>query len=60
MSDHVTWEICPYCGQLAAVGWASDGVSGAPAEIRPVEFDCRTGCRVSPEEFAENYGACFP
>jgi hypothetical protein len=57
MSDHVTWEICPDCGQLAVVGWASDGVSGAPAGIRPVGFHCRTGCRVSPEEFAETCSA---
>jgi hypothetical protein len=57
VSDHVTWEICPYCGQLAAVGWASAGVSGAPAEHRPVEFDCRTGCRVSPEVFVETSSA---
>jgi hypothetical protein len=60
MSDHVTWEICPYCGQLAAVGWARAGDSGTPAENRPVEFDCRTGCRVSPDEFAETSDARTP
>jgi hypothetical protein len=59
VSEHVTWEICPYCGQLAAVGWAPVGVSGTSAQELPVEFDCRTGCRVSPEEFAETYGDCF-
>jgi hypothetical protein len=53
VSEHVTWEVCPYCGLLAAVGWASAGVSEAPAGNRPVEFDCRTGCQVSPDEFAE-------
>ena len=57
MSEHVAWEVCPYCGLLAAVGWASAGDSGTPAENRPVEFDCRTGCRVNPDQFAETSGA---
>jgi hypothetical protein len=54
VSEHVTWELCPSCGCFAAVGWASAGASGAPADKRPVEFDCRTGCRLSPDEFAES------
>src|SRR4051794_2256845 len=36
MSDLVTWEACPRCGQAAALGWTDE---------HPVEFDCTTGCR---------------
>jgi hypothetical protein len=53
MSDHVTWEVCPRCGGLAAVGWAH--VDGAPAEEHLVEFDCPTGCRVSLDVLARAY-----
>jgi len=58
MSEHVTWELCLRCGRLAAVGWASVGGSGgAPAESRPVEFDCRAGCQVGLDELALAYGS---
>jgi hypothetical protein len=51
MSDRVTWESCPHCGGLAAVGWARVSPSGGgPAEYRPVEFDCTTGCQSGPAE----------
>jgi len=57
MSEHVTWEVCVRCGLLAAVGWSRVvGISGAPAENRPVEFDCKAGCQVGLDELAEAYG----
>ena len=37
MSERLTWESCPECRRLAAVGWL-DG--------RPVQFDCPNGCRL--------------
>ena len=57
MSEYVTWETCIRCGLHAAVGWAADGTGGAPAPARPVEFDCRAGCRVRPDELARAYRA---
>jgi hypothetical protein len=54
MSDYVTWEVCPRCGLLAALGWAGIG-GGAPDRILPVEFDCPTGCRLDPDELVEAY-----
>lgn len=44
MSERVTWEPCPHCGDLAALGWAGDEVA---------EFDCRAGCELSNEQMAE-------
>jgi hypothetical protein len=43
MSEHVTWESCPGCGGLAAVGWLDDAV---------VEFDCPEGCTLTEEQRA--------
>jgi hypothetical protein len=61
MSELVTWEVCLRCGRPAAVGWASAGGSGgAPAEDRPVEFDCRAGCQVGLEELARAYRSPGP
>ena len=37
-SERVTWEDCPNCRRVAAVGWV-DG--------RPVEFDCPGRCRLN-------------
>ncbi|MGY1773952.1 hypothetical protein [Blastococcus sp. SYSU D00813] len=37
MSERITWERCPGCGDTAAVGWAGE---------RPVEIDCLQGCVV--------------
>lgn len=34
-SERMTWEDCPNCRRVAAVGWV-DG--------RPVEVDCPGGC----------------
>jgi hypothetical protein len=57
MSDYVTWERCPRCGLLAAVGWAPVVATGAaPPGPRPVEFDCRAGCQISGDELVEHYG----
>ena len=39
MTERITWERCPDCGELAAVGWAPDGA----AEVA-VEFDCPNDC----------------
>ncbi|MGY1809697.1 hypothetical protein ACI8AF_20215 [Blastococcus sp. SYSU D00669] len=51
MSDRVTWEPCPRCGGTAAVGWAPDtGDAAGPASEVPVEFDCTSGCSVTPAE----------
>ncbi|MGY1712662.1 hypothetical protein ACI8AC_24440 [Geodermatophilus sp. SYSU D00758] len=41
MSERVTWEDCPVCRRVAAVGWSS---------VRPVEFDCPNGCSPSAEQ----------
>jgi len=40
-SERVTWENCPNCWRVAAVGW----VNG-----RPVEFDCPGGCRLTTDQ----------
>jgi hypothetical protein len=56
MSERVTWEACPRCGDLAAVGWSPvRRIAGAPCEHRPVEFDCRAGCQVELGELAQAY-----
>ncbi|SEO77553.1 hypothetical protein [Trujillonella endophytica] len=39
MSERVSWETCPECRRLAAVGWL-DG--------NAVEVDCPNGCNVTP------------
>jgi len=51
----VTWEVCPRCGERAAVGWAPVMPTGAPSGHRPVEFDCPAGCQVGLEELALSY-----
>jgi hypothetical protein len=40
-SDGVTWEGCPNCRRIAAVGW----VGGFPSA-----FDCPAGCRPTGEQ----------
>jgi hypothetical protein len=48
VSDRVTWELCPHCGALAAVGWvAATAAGGGPAPDALVEYDCPAGCRPS-------------
>ena len=44
MSEYITWEPCPCCDGLAAVGW-----SGPEA----VEFDCVQGCVPSEDQLAD-------
>jgi hypothetical protein len=57
MSEYVTWEVCPRCGLLAALGWVNvGGIRGGLPQILPVEFDCPSGCRLGPDELAEAYG----
>lgn len=57
MSEHVTWDVCLRCGRLAAVGWVPVVRSGGtPAENRPVEFDCPTGCQVGLDALDQAYG----
>ena len=54
MSERVTWEVCPRCGGVAAVGWALvPGIDGAAGECGPVEFDCSSGCQISLDVLAQ-------
>ena len=41
MSERITWEQCPSCGDAAAVGWIRD---------EPVEFDCVRNCDLTQEQ----------
>ncbi|TFV87109.1 hypothetical protein E4P40_11820 [Blastococcus sp. CT_GayMR20] len=41
-SEWITWELCPRCGDRAAVGWRDAGQF-----VDPIEFDCPTGCRLT-------------
>jgi hypothetical protein len=51
VSDRVTWELCPRCGAIAAVGWsAATAAGGEPAPDALAEYDCPTGCRPSSAE----------
>jgi len=43
VSERVTWEQCPECRRLAAVGWL-DGTL--------VEFDCPNGCSLTQSRIA--------
>lgn len=40
-SERVTWEDCPVCRRVAAVGWVN---------AAPVEFDCPGGCSLSADQ----------
>jgi hypothetical protein len=44
VSERVTWELCPNCDRLAAVGWLDE---------EAIEFDCPGGCLVSVEQVRE-------
>jgi hypothetical protein len=44
MTDQISWDACPRCGDVAAIGWDDD---------EPAEFDCRRGCELTDAEFAE-------
>ncbi len=51
MSERISWHTCPRCGETAAVGWdPAIGTDGPPAGYAPVEFDCLTGCLLSPAQ----------
>jgi hypothetical protein len=41
LSDGVTWEDCPNCQRVAAVGWLDGQV---------LAFDCPAGCCLSAEQ----------
>ncbi len=43
MSERITWEQCPSCGDTAAVGWIRD---------EPVEYDCVRNCNLTQEQKA--------
>lgn len=43
MSGRVTWETCPRCGTLAALGWHAGTL---------VHVDCPGECRVTSADFA--------
>ncbi len=56
MSDRITWETCPNCGDLAAVGWERVAWSdGDQAGELVVEFDCPNGCSVLVEPLERTY-----
>ena len=53
-ADRISWEVCPICGQTAAVGWATVHRDGAPVE-ELVDFECTTGCRLRPQEVSRTF-----
>jgi hypothetical protein len=48
--EELTWETCPTCGGVAAVGREP---VGPQLEVR---FDCSAGCAVRPELIAAAFG----
>jgi len=54
MSDVITWETCPRCGRVAAVGWSSiRGDHDGEIMRLPVEFDCPDGCALDADEIVK-------
>ena len=55
MSERVTWERCPSCDGLAAVGWVpSIGVGADPPPGEDlVEYDCPAGCLLTVAEIRD-------
>lgn len=49
-SEWITWDRCPRCGELAAVGWSDAG-----RWVDPVEFDCPRGCRLPSCELVKTF-----
>lgn len=49
-SEWITWEVCPRCGDRAAVGW-----SDADRFVDPIEFDCPRGCRLTIGELVRTF-----
>jgi hypothetical protein len=43
VSERITWESCPNCGGMAAVGWTDE---------EPIEFDCVLECRLTEQQQA--------
>jgi hypothetical protein len=41
VADRISWDVCPSCGDEAALGWIGHAV---------VEFDCVQGCSVAVED----------
>ena len=56
MSDYVTWEDCPRCGHVAAVGWVVGGIAGEAAGRRVEEFDCSSGCQIDLDVLTKVFG----
>ena len=48
MSERVSWVTCPHCEAPAALGWKGN---------TPVEFDCRSGCRIADADIAAHFPA---
>lgn len=49
-NERITWELCPRCGERAAVGWREVG-----RFTDAVEFDCANGCRPSIMELVRAF-----
>jgi hypothetical protein len=49
MSERISWETCPDCGGLVAVGW-QPRTEQRTASLweQPVEADCLNGCMLTP------------
>lgn len=45
MTDRTTWQTCPSCGRVAAVGWVSIRRPDHQQAEVPIELDCPSGCR---------------
>jgi hypothetical protein len=57
MSDRVTWEGCPICGEPAAVGWVTlVGRDAGAASEDPMEFDCPSRCDLTVDEMRRAFG----
>ena len=51
VSDQVTWEKCPQCGNSAAVGWVKvREITGPTVVWMPAECDCPTGCDLTEHD----------
>ena len=51
MSDQVTREKCPQCGNSAAVGWVKvREITGPTVVWMPAECDCPTGCDLTEHD----------
>ncbi len=56
-SERITWERCPVCGALAAVGWSRTDPAGHPSRHEvPHEFDCPSGCHLTFSELDRAFG----